>query len=123
MMISAVAAILHFNYSPLFLYKKDGYKLGIDVPIGLGRADQTSQPEDTKPPNFSPSPSSNSENNSIDVITTAFKFSDDQISKTEESKRNFEQTTAAHIASGKFIASMPTEFDATRSKKSFPNIF
>lgn len=54
----------------------------------------------------------------MDVITTAFKFADDQISKTEEMKRNFEQATAAHIASGQFTASLSTaEFDTARSKQ------
>ena len=56
--------------------------------------------------------------NQVDVITTAFKFADDQIIKTEEIKRNFEHATVAHTASGKYTASTSsTEIgDPTKSK-------
>ncbi|EFX71208.1 hypothetical protein DAPPUDRAFT_309181 [Daphnia pulex] len=56
--------------------------------------------------------------NQVDVITTAFKFADDQIIKTEEIKRNFEHATAAHTstASGKYTASTSsTEIDPTKN--------
>lgn len=54
---------------------------------------------------------------SVDIITSAFKFSDDQIGKTEELKRNFEKTIAAHIASGKFVSTLPSaEIDTGKSK-------
>jgi hypothetical protein len=80
---------------------------------GLSRIDET----------FSVGPASNSPVSSdagkhqVDIIKTAFKFSDDQIIKTEEMKRNFEHATAAHIASGKFTASISTaELDNKKSK-------
>jgi len=61
--------------------------------------------------------SSDTGKNQVDMITTAFKFSDDQIIKTEEIKRNFEHATAAHIASGKYTASLSsTELDTIKSE-------
>ncbi|XP_046437538.1 uncharacterized protein LOC124188751 isoform X2 [Daphnia pulex] len=68
---------------------------------GLPRIDESFS-VDT--PSNSPS-SSDVGKNQVDVITTAFKFADDQIIKTEEIKRNFEHATAAHTASGKYTAS------------------
>ncbi|KAI9555664.1 hypothetical protein GHT06_018179 [Daphnia sinensis] len=50
----------------------------------------------------------NAEKNQADVITNAYKFSDNQIIKLEEIKRNFQHTTGANGASGKFLASLST---------------
>lgn len=42
----------------------------------------------------------------VDAITSVFKFSDEQLGKTEEYNRNFQQAT------GKFTAAMPAgDFD------------
>lgn len=83
----------------------------------MGRVDESSSVDPTAISNLSLPSVTDSGKNSVDIITSAFKFSDDQISKTEELKRNFEQSIGAHIASGKFVSSLPSaEINTDKSK-------
>lgn len=57
----------------------------------------------------------------MDAIKTVFRFSDEQISKTEEIYRNFEQTSPENLASGKFTSSSSSSDVETATSKSDPN--
>ncbi|XP_057365392.1 uncharacterized protein LOC130686113 [Daphnia carinata] len=75
----------------------------------LPRIDDSFSGDPTITGNASPPGVGNAEKNQADVITNAYKFSDNQIIKLEEIKRNFQHTTAVNDGvSGKLLSGLST---------------
>lgn len=72
----------------------------------LPRVDESFSGDPTVTDNVSPPRIGNPEKNQADAVTNAFKFSDDQIIKLEQLKRNFQHSNVFHVASGKFSSSL-----------------
>lgn len=57
----------------------------------------------------------------LDLIQTAYKFSDKQIAKTEETYQTFEQISTGNIASGTFTPSGDIETETSKAPESSQN--